>query len=43
MMPHAKYESYGLGQEDFQRFPSLSLCEIREQYHRANFHTRAII
>ena len=33
MMLHAKYESsspYGLGQEDFKRFPSLSLCEIRE-------------
>ena len=33
MMLHAKYESsspYGLGQEDFYKFPSLSLCEIRE-------------
>ena len=33
MMLHAKYESsspYDLGQEDFQKFPSLSLCEIRE-------------
>ena len=33
MMQHAKYESsspYGLEQEDFQKFPSLSLCEIRE-------------
>ena len=30
---HAQYESsspYGLGQEDFQKFPSLSLCEIQE-------------
>ena len=33
MMLHAKYESsspYGLGQEDFEKFPSLSPCEIRE-------------
>ena len=33
MMLHAKYESscpYGLGQEDFQKFSSLSLCEIRD-------------
>ena len=33
MILHAIYESsspYGLGQEDFLRFPSLSLCEIRE-------------
>ena len=31
MMTHAKYESsspYGLGQQDFQKFPSISLCEI---------------
>ena len=33
MMQHAKYESsspYSLGQEDFEKFPSLSLCETRE-------------
>ena len=33
MMLHAKYESSrpnGLGQEDFKRIPSLSLCEIQE-------------
>ena len=33
MMLHAKYESsspYSLGQEDFKKVPSLSLCEIRE-------------
>ena len=33
MMLHAKYQSssaYGLGQEDFKKFPSISLCEIRE-------------
>ena len=33
MMLHAKYDSsspYGLEQEDFKKFPSLSLCEIRE-------------
>ena len=33
MMLHAKYESsspYALGQEDFFKFPSLSLCEIQE-------------
>ena len=32
-MLHAKYESsspYGLGQEDFLKFPSLSLCINRE-------------
>ena len=31
MTLHAKYESsspYGLGQEDFLKFPSLSLCEL---------------
>ena len=46
MMLHAKYESsspYGLRQEDFLRFPSLALCGIQDQQHRANFHTRAII
>ena len=33
MMLHAKYESsspFALGQEDFLKFPSLSLCEIQE-------------
>ena len=33
MMLHAKYESsstYDLGQEGFQKFPTLSLCEIQE-------------
>ena len=33
MMLRAKYESsipYGFGQEDFSKFPSLSLCKIRE-------------
>ena len=32
-MLHTKYQSsspYGLGQEDFKKFPSISLCEIRE-------------
>ena len=32
MMLHAKNENsstYGLGQEDFKKNPSLSLCEIR--------------
>ena len=46
MMLHAKYGSfspYGLGQEDFLRFPSLSLCEIRDPTIWANFQTRAII
>ena len=33
MMLHAKYQSsslYSLKQEDFKKFPSLSLCEIQE-------------
>ena len=33
MMLHAKYERYSpydLGQDDLLRFPSFSLCEIRE-------------
>ena len=33
MVLHAKNESsipYGLGQEDFLKFPPLFLCEIRE-------------
>ena len=32
-MLHTKYQSsspYGLGQEDFQKCPSISLCDIRE-------------
>ena len=32
-MLHAKYQSssgYTLGQEDFQKFRSLSLCEIQD-------------
>ena len=46
MMLHAKYESscpYGLGQEDFQKFPSLSLCETKNPQHRINFYSRAIV
>ena len=32
-MLHTKYQSsraYSVGQEDFQKCPSLSLCEIRD-------------
>ena len=32
-MLHTRYQSsrsYSFGQEDFQKFPSLSLCEIRD-------------
>ena len=46
MMLHAIYESFSpedLGQEDFERFPSLSLCEFQNKQNRANFHDRAII
>ena len=27
-MLHAKYECFGLSQEDFKRFPALILCKI---------------